>query len=232
MSAILNLTLTKPLDLLGEAYVEARTFLPSPYVILTSNFDRLLWLNFTSTKPIPNRKISYRNHYALYTYKTSLLLVWTETTLDYGKANDAVLNYYNIECQAEESLTNKISQWSVSYDHVSVSYKKPLNFTNYNLHSSGEWWYFDRGFILNGIVDSEYTFNYFEFHTTKPQEIITEKPFTFFPLNQNAFKPTNSPINIKQEKLQICFPSIYWFITRSIELSNNNITFFEPTSLC
>lgn len=249
MTAILDLPF-KPLNLLGEAYVDARTFLPNPHVLLTGAFDRLLMLHFTTHIPIPNRKTPYRNHYALYVHKSLpiFLLVWVETTLDFGKSNDAELKYYNVTCQTSDSdnnilpLANKIQQWTASYDTVSVSFDPPDKFDDYILYSNGEWWFFDRGFILNGIrKGNEYTLDYLEFHTTQPPPNTNPflvQPSSFQPfINNTSISSSPNTIlttNTKQtkKKIQSCFPSIYWFTSRALELTNNNITFFEPTSLC
>lgn len=84
-----------------------------------------------------------------------ILICRTETTQVYVD-NDAIILYQRIGISKDESMrftNNDISEWAVSFDkNITYSNSEPTDFDKFELLCSGEWWYFDRGVVLNGLT--------------------------------------------------------------------------------
>lgn len=84
-----------------------------------------------------------------------IIICRTETTQVYVD-NDAIILYQRIGLSRNEDMrftNNDISEWSVSFDKgIAYSTSPPTDLNNFELLCSGEWWYFDRGVVLNGFT--------------------------------------------------------------------------------
>lgn len=148
-----------------------------------------LWIYKTPTKLNYFETKYYRNHYTLYKSADSIVIVMTETSLIYT-STDAVLTFHVIKpTTASRVFENK---WGISFDKIEYSKERPNNFSNYHLHSTGEWWYFDNGVVLNGVsclLDEpvESVLIYFELHP----------PALFYVKLNNNNRQTKSFLNLQ-----------------------------------
>lgn len=153
MSALLNTTASE-INVCAEYGYSAREFTRQPRVMICQDYKSCLMLVHYQSRMLPNRQSDYRNHFTLFRSKTSILVVRVETTLVHND-NDAVLTYDRIRVSDDQADRMRASKddWDVSFDrNVEYSNMRPDNFTDYELIGSGEWWFFDRGVILNGVT--------------------------------------------------------------------------------
>lgn len=153
MSALLN-TSASEINVCAEYGYSVREFISQPRVVVCDDYKSCFMLVHHQDVILPNRIANYRNHFTLFRGKDSILVVRTETTLLYND-NDAVLTYETIRVSDEHANRMRASTggWDVSFDRdICFSNKRPANFTDYELVGSGEWWYFDKGVILNGVT--------------------------------------------------------------------------------
>lgn len=155
MSVFLPLPATK-LNLNAECGYTTRTFSRYVDVQPSLTYSSVMFLMYKQEKPIKGRIPNYRNHFTLYTNESTIVVCRTETTLNF-QDNDAIILYDTIvpDKALENRLRNKVGNWSVSFDKISYSNESPKLY-DFTMQCSGEWWYFDRGIILNGtsfIID-------------------------------------------------------------------------------
>ena len=186
MSALLNLPAVA-INLNAECYYSARSFQRVPEVFFAEDYRSCMFLVYTNDRiTLPNRMKNYRNHFVLYSDGRSLLLVRTETTLVY-EDNDAVLTYELII--PSDTVTDRYytcrKPWSVSFDRISFSNKRPGSFIGYRMVCSGEWWFFDKGFVLNGTTSAI---------TTNSDCVPCKSMFIYFELHRNYKISRNRPI--------------------------------------
>lgn len=200
MSALLkNDTLL--INLNAEYYYSSRNFNKVPNVYFADNYRSCMFLVYTNDRvELPNRVKNYRNHFTLYTDGQSVLIVRTETTLIYND-NDAVLTYELIVPSENVRDRYRVTRepWTVSFDRISFSNKRPKTFANYRMLCSGEWWFFDKGFILNGVTtpivsncapQCKSIFIYFELH--QMYKITRNKPVISEPIINHIADRVNS----------------------------------------
>lgn len=142
------------------------------------------------SKKFPNRMPSYRNHFCVYTgLNDTLLIVRSETTLCYDD-HDAILQYDLLTLSDNMFTTMCRKRWMISYDSCSsTSTKRPDDFLNYTLCCSGEWWYFDKGIILNGTHEKYPCFIYYELHDRTE---LLRKPASNLTMPVTRPNPSNS----------------------------------------
>lgn len=206
------------INLIRENGLTIREFSKIPAYPEYNTYDSFTFLMYQTKKKINFfHSKNYRNHFTLYISGDSIVIVLTETTLIYT-GTDVTLNFHVIK----PTLASRVfeDKWSISFDKIDYNKERPNNFSKYTLHSSGEWWFFDRGVILNGLSanlnsEIESIFIYYELHppdsfymklnnkqTTsflnnlssvqvKPQETVN-----FLNLNQTS---TNSSNNISND---------------------------------
>lgn len=144
-----------PININAEHAYTSRKFLKKPIIQISTNYKAALFLTYSQTKSLPNRKKLYRNHFTMFLNHKDfeILICRTETTQVYVD-NDAIILYQRIGLSKDETMrftNNDISEWAVSFDkEITYSSCEPTDFDNFELLCSGEWWYFDRGIVLNG----------------------------------------------------------------------------------
>lgn len=148
----------RPLDLTVEYGCTTRIFSRLPYVVRSGSYVSSLFFVYRQTAPLGHRVYPYRNHYALYTNATTVLICRAETTIDYNGANDAVLVYDIIRPVADASqryrttVDTDAGGWAVSFDSIHHSTDTTgIDWDDYTLQCAGEWWYFDNGVVLSGL---------------------------------------------------------------------------------
>lgn len=150
MSALLDVTACS-INLLAEYGFASRQFSKTPRVYQSDSYSSCLFLKYQQKKYIPNRIPQYRNHFTLFTNAETVLIARVETTLNHVD-NDAVVCYDlitpsdDVNCRMRSSYKN----WDVSFDEITYSNKCEQTI-DFKLMCHGEWYYFDRGIILNGI---------------------------------------------------------------------------------
>lgn len=172
MSAFLPIR-AKRINVCAEYGYSSRTFNRRPWVVVSTDYESSLFLVYRQPAPLPNRIARYRNHFTLFRNERSLVVVRTETTLVH-QDNDAVLLYDTIVPSSNEQDRYRavLDRWTVSFDRITYTNKRPATFADYDLVCSGEWWFFDRGVILDGVTryDSESPCDsmlvYYELHPT------------------------------------------------------------------
>lgn len=209
MSALLNIPADK-IDLMAEYGVNTRIFSNSPMVYIAKTYKSALFLVYQATKLLPKYRKNYTNHFTLFTSNDTVVLVTAETSIIHPSV-DAILNYYVIKPTASKRVSRW--HWCISFDTIEFSNKKPDNFIGYTLKSSGEWWYYDRGMILNGYSTTDCPtslFIYMELHATfrpvcKPKTALFQSMFTLPSLSFLTPAPdittslfTNSSMNRRQ----------------------------------
>ena len=141
----------------AEHAYTSRKFLKKPIIQISTDYHAALFLTYAQTKSLPNRRRLYRNHFTMYLNRVDfeILICRSETTQEYVD-NDAILLYQRISLSKDESMrftSNDIAEWAISFDKdIGYSSSEPTDFHKFELLCSGEWWYFDRGIILNGIT--------------------------------------------------------------------------------
>lgn len=171
MSALLRAEATE-INLFAEYGYSARDFSKQPRVEVRSEYKSCLLLVHHQSRALPNRRERYRNHFTLFHSNDSILVVRAETTLIHND-NDAVLLYDRIRVSPnrDDRMRASLDNWDVSFDRdIDYSNARPDRFGEYELVGSGEWWFFDRGVVLNGAtayardVDCLALFAYYELH--------------------------------------------------------------------
>lgn len=158
------------LDLHKEYGFSNRTFSKQIRVPIAKKYITALFMVFETERSIRNRIENYRNHFTLFKSTTtdSIVVIRVETSIKHVDI-DAVLMTDHITV-TKSAKSGDACNWVISYDEIEYSSETP-NLTDYRFICSGEWWYFDRGVILNGIsafslddptVTS--TFIYYELH--------------------------------------------------------------------
>lgn len=157
MSAFLPIR-AKRINVCAEYGYSSRTFNKRPWVVVSTDYESCLFLVYRQPAPLPNRIARYRNHFTLFRNDRSVVVVRTETTLAH-QDNDAVLLYDTIQPSPDEGERYRaiLDRWTVSFDRIGYANKRPASFADYDLVCSGEWWFFDRGVVLDGVTryDSE-----------------------------------------------------------------------------
>lgn len=154
MSALLN-TSASEINVCAEYGYSVREFSKQPRVLVCNDYQSCFMMVHYQDAILPNRHPDFRNHFTLFRGKDSILVVRVETTLVYND-NDAVLMYDSIRVSSDATDRMRASSkvdWDLSFDrNITYSNERPANFTDYQLVGSGEWWFFDRGVVLNGIT--------------------------------------------------------------------------------
>lgn len=159
-----------------ENGINVRSFYGNVNIDRNRDYQSILVMIYNGSVSFPNRVSPYRNHFCLYTgLDDSVVIVRSETTLRY-QDHDAVLQYDVLKLSDSKLTTTCRDRWIISYDScVSSSTKCPDNFLNYVLCCSGEWWFFDRGIVLNGIQETNSLLVYYELHAKyqlKRREVV------------------------------------------------------------
>lgn len=211
MSALLAIPASE-LNICAEYGYSSRVFNKYPYVYQTTNYSSALFLVYHQPEVLENRIEKYRNHFALYRNDTSICIARTETLLRHPD-NDAIITYDIITPKdtLEDRMRSKYKTWSISFDRIDYSCDMP-DFSQYRLIGTGEWWFFDDGFVLNGLtsydkldVMCETLFVYYELHAqnkiTKPQQ---NTMFAVQPLitTSNAPQEQSGLLNVQQQQQQ------------------------------
>ena len=218
MSALLPLEATQ-LNILAEYGYSFRRFSKYPYVCSGINSTSALFLvhQHCGKSPIANRIKNYRNHFVLYTSKDCVVIARTETTLILND-NDAIINYDIVKplTKVTDRYRAKCSTWDISFDRIAYSADKPSSLANFEMICSGEWWYFDKGVILNGLTRYEKykpiksIFIYYEFHTKCNVRMPSDQ--AIIPMNayigpisndQTQQQQSTKPQNISQQSQEI-----------------------------
>ncbi|ATZ81501.1 GrBNV_gp23-like protein [Drosophila innubila nudivirus] len=199
------------MNLCAEYGYSSRRFHKYPLVYQSNDYRSCLFLMHTQIENIENRKKNYRNHFTLFRNDNSIIVCRTETSLIHAD-NDAIIIYDCITPSSNvcDRFRSKYKSWNVSFDKIKYSNAYP-NFLGYSLLCSGEWWYFDRGIILNGITGYEENvtcssiFIYYELHIDyvikmpSKDALLSIPPVinsltTYYPNNATNF---NRVINVK-----------------------------------
>uniref|UniRef100_A0A0C9RBD3 UBR2_1 protein n=1 Tax=Fopius arisanus TaxID=64838 RepID=A0A0C9RBD3_9HYME len=229
MSALLQVA-TKEINLCAEYGYSTRNFSKRPRVIVSNDYKSCLFLVYSQKAPLPNRLTDYRNHFTLFQDKDkTLVVVRSETTMEY-RDNDAVLLYdvLTVVDEEEERLRSQKGSWHVSFDRITYSNERPASFANYELVCSGEWWFFDKGIVLNGVTkyikDTECLsmFIYYELH---PRFTLSlDKP------QHQSPKPT-ATADVLSEQSHTSLPFTYNLDNVDPQLPNTLVTSTLPTSV-
>lgn len=141
----------------------------------------------------PNRVVKYRNHFCLYTgLDGTVLIVRSETTLKFQN-QDAVV-YYNVLRLTDRALSTCCAgRWVISFDKCEHSTECPESFLPYTLCCYGEWWYYERGVILNGIHGVRSCLVYYELHPKQSDRSVTYRDNN----NMTVEKPSSTKSNIQ-----------------------------------
>lgn len=181
MSALLAID-TSEINICAEYGYNTRHFDKRPRVIVSDNYKSCMFLVHQQTENIPNRKEKYNNHFTLFRSVDTIVIVRTETTMVY-RDNDAVLLYdvITLSSNITDRFKAEKNSWAVSFDRITYSNEKPI-FNNFELISSGEWWFFDKGIILNGItkyVKDQECLNIFIYYELHPKFIVRSTSMNF-----------------------------------------------------
>lgn len=172
----------------GYAY---RLFTRDVNFIRTNEYKSVLTMVYTCTDKyltFPNRASkTYRNHFCLYTgIDNTILVVLTETTRQLPD-QDAVIEYHFIKPTNASIGFCCNHKWTISFDKCEYNNKPPQSFSKYTLYTSGEWWYYENGIILNGVhsnvAESVSCIIYLELH---PMYVLSTNP-----LNRVMANPQN-----------------------------------------
>lgn len=169
MSALLPISASE-LNICAEYGYSSRQFNKVPMVFQSHDYTSCLFLVYRQSELINHRIDEYRNHFTLFTNHKSIIIARTETTLIHTD-NDAIITYDNITPteKIENRFRSKYKNWDVSFDKINYTSKYP-SLLGYRMLCSGEWWFYDRGIILNGLTTYECNhkcmsiFIYYEFH--------------------------------------------------------------------
>lgn len=248
MSAFLEAIGAREIDPVAEYGYASRTFDRRPCVRQCDDYASCFVVTYRTLARLPPRLPSYRNHFALFRHDRGIMIVRTETTLRHTD-NDVILVYDVIDVSNDEQqrFVARNAPWHVSFDRdIAYSASKPQNVHEYELLASGEWWYFDKGVVLNGVTryeknePCESLLSYYELH---PRYRIprTGQRTTLGTLRANlvtgVVRANARPMireNDLAEKLapkvqmQAVIPSLFWFNERKRELDNGDISYFSP----
>nr|WOJ45414.1 GrBNV gp23-like protein [Apis mellifera nudivirus] len=190
MSALLALS-AQTINICAEYGFSNRNFSKRPRYISAPEYVSALMLVYKHAgKILPHRHDNYRNHFTMYRGKRDILVVRSETTLVF-RDNDAILMYDRIEPSTEQTNRFRTNHeyWDISFDREITYYnQRPNSFVDYTLVCSGEWWFFDRGIVLNGITsynpgcETTSLFIYYELHP--PVRIV--EPFVTPIISSNS----------------------------------------------
>lgn len=171
------------LDINKDYGILSRVFNSTPRMIKYVSCSSSFFMIYVSNKILPHRKTPYRNHFVLYKKNKTLVIALTETLLDVGDILPII--EYDI-ITVEESKKNLCGNWYLSYDKISYSCNLNVDLQEFDIVSSGEWWYFDKGRILNGINENdEYNYiSFFIYYELYPSKIDVTKTNTI---------PSNKP---------------------------------------
>lgn len=147
MSALLNQQTLEPIKINQQFAFKGREFHKTANVLETGDFDECLVLSFLSCTLLKLNNNTYRNHFTLFTSQNEIIICLAETTL-WVKDDDVELRYMRIKPLS--ATKSSCCGWNVSQDKIEYSNKCPADFTTFTLLCHGEWWFFDRGYILNG----------------------------------------------------------------------------------
>lgn len=170
------------LNLFEEYGIDTRSFNKNIRVKTSSDYQSVLFLLLECEKKIPNFMPDYRNHCTLYANYTdkSILICRSETTRILTDI-DAFIEYTHITPII--SRNNHCGDWSISFDKISYSNKKPDSFSEFTCICEGEWWYFDKGVCIVGTKTfnpnlmpntNKYCFIYYELHP-KYKDLLKKK---------------------------------------------------------
>lgn len=211
-----------------ETGINARSFHGNVNVARHKHYQSILMLVYNNLKKppliFPNRVTPYRNHFCVYTgLDDSVIIVRSETTLRY-QDHDAVLQYDVLKLSDNALTTTCRKRWIISYDTcVSSTTQCPSNFLNYVLCCSGEWWFFDRGIILNGTQDRHSLLIYYELHAKyqfKRRETIGSSSFPNLS-NGNTTGPTSSSLSSLLDS-RAKLPKFAQLISENLDLVNDD----------
>jgi hypothetical protein len=181
------------------------------------------------------RRCPYRNHYSLFVSETALIIVRSETGLRHAET-DAILEYdvfFIDKDKSKLSNANVGMEWKVSFDNLKFSPDPKTALETSLLYCWGEWWYFDRGFVLRGTKRGGIpVLIYYEFYQddafSLPQQQNVQK-------NNNAFIQTilrplakDATVDIEAIQQMSIVPSNRWFEDRTLELSRGDTSYFIP----
>lgn len=201
---------------------------------------------------IANLIKKYRHHFNLFVNDDSVLIALNDTNY-HDIDNESTIMYFVITVSGDinNRWATSHGNWRVSFDKEFVFETKCPNFIldKYRLLCSGEWWYFDKGYVLNGLsafdanrcrCPSSSFLIYFEFHTDcsilQANNCATQNRTFHIKVNyhdpppQVPLTPFMTPI---QPKLYTAspVPSLSWFQKRQDELTKGNISYFTPLEL-
>lgn len=171
MSALLPIDAYQ-INLNAEYGYSSRKFEKVPRVVVSTKNTSCLFLVLTQEERITPLSDKPRNFYALYANHNSVVVARVETTLIH-RDNDAVIEYDFITPTDDVCgrFRATYENWDVSFDRINYKNTPPDSWLGYRLLSSGHWWFFDRGVVLNGLnTSTEYetkclsTLIYYEFH--------------------------------------------------------------------
>lgn len=180
MSALLPID-ARTLNVNAEYGYSTRQFNKSPMVYQSLDYKSCLFLVYHQSAPIENRIPDFRNHFTLFRNHNSIVIARTETTLKHTD-NDAIITYDIItpNPSIDDKFRSKYKNWDISFDKITYSNEYP-SLVGYHLLCSGEWWFYDRGIILNGLTvyqknyKSMSIFIYYEFHINHKITEINKK---------------------------------------------------------
>lgn len=206
MSALLAIDASE-LNISAEYGYNSRSFNKYPMVHQSYDYTSCLFLVYHQINPIQHRIPKYRNHFTLFTNDKTVVIARTETTLIHHD-NDAIITYDIITPSDDVSdrFRSKYKTWDVSFDKITYSNNYP-NLVGYRMICSGEWWFYDRGVILNGLTGYEpktkslSMFIYYEFHIkhkiTRPSsDTLINMPPLIQSLNTQVFLQPNNTVAI------------------------------------
>ncbi|AYP97922.1 GrBNV gp23-like protein-like protein [Mauternbach virus] len=194
------------INLCAEYGYSSRQFSKYPLVYQSNDYRSCLFLMHIQHEKIENRKKNYRNHFTLFRNENSIIVCRTETSLVHTD-NDAIIIY---DCiipseNVDDRLRSKYTSWNVSFDKITYSNVYP-NFIGYSLVCSGEWWYYDRGIILNGVTGYEENvtcssiFIYYELHIDYVIKMPSKDALVLMPPDIKSLT-THFPNNMNYNRL-------------------------------
>lgn len=202
MSALLAIPAQK-INVCAEYGYGNRNFEKRPRYLSAPNYTSAMLLVYRQDEPLPNRHAKYRNHFTLFKSARDILVVRSETTLVF-RDNDAVLLYDRIAPSRSSADRFRATHeaWDISFDRqIEYSNQRPCSFVDYELVCSGEWWFFDRGIILDGVtryVPDEASTSmlvYYELHTPSLVKLPCEAS-AIPPAANTALTPNNNNTQI------------------------------------
>lgn len=208
-----------------ENGINVRSFYGNVNIGRHRDYQSILVMAYNGSVSFPNRVTPYRNHFCVYTgLDDSVVIVRSETTLRY-QDHDAVLQYDVLKLSDNKLTTTCRDRWIISYDScVSSSTKCPDNFLNYVLCCSGEWWFFDRGIILNGVQEINSLLIYYELHAK--YQLKRREVLQLFPPLSETKSTITSPSLIDKSTL----PKFAQLISENEILGGENVSPIATTN--